>query len=152
MVDFIQELASPHFDQVTNSIPGPQGAQGIPGTGDTSVNNIQASQAIAAQDFVNVYDAGGSTLRVRKADATDPDKFANGFAPAAIANGAMGLVTFNGLNAASVNAAAVVYLSDTTPGSFQTSPPTAAGHIVQPLGPALPGQGIPFTLQPAVTL
>src|SRR5437763_891592 len=40
---------------------------------------VQASQAIAANDFVNIYDSAGD-LRVRKADASDPTKLASGAA------------------------------------------------------------------------
>jgi hypothetical protein len=113
---------------------------------------VQASQAIAANDFVNIYDNAGD-LRVRKADASDPTKFANGFAPAAIALAATGLVAFAGLNAAVVAvSASQVYLDDAVPGGFTAAPPSTAGHIVQPLGPALEGLGVAFTMQPTLEL
>lgn len=115
--------------------------------------SVQASEDIAAHDFVNVYNDGSGNLRVRRADATDPNKFANGFAAAPIANGASGSISFGGINAATVSTPqAAVYLSDATPGAFVATPPATAGHIVQQLGPALPGAGIPFQPQPAVTL
>lgn len=114
---------------------------------------VQASEAITAGQFVNVYSSGGST-RVRKASALDPALFANGYALANIASGATGLVIFGGLNlATTVGApASEVWLSDTTPGGWTTTPPSASGSIIQPLGAALPGVGIFFSLRERVLL
>lgn len=114
---------------------------------------VQASEAITAGQFVNVYSSGGST-RVRKASALDPALFANGYALANIASGATGLVIFGGLNlATTVGApASEVWLSDTTPGGWTTTPPSASGSILQPLGAALPGVGIFFSLRERVLL
>lgn len=107
--------------------------------------SIQASENIADGAFVNIYGSGANT-RVRNADATDPAKFANGYASAAILSGGSGYIFGFGLNASVAVSApySEVWLSDTTPGGFMTSPPTTEGHIIQALGPAMPGKGILF--------
>ena len=48
--------------------------------------SIQATEALAAGDFVNIWNSGGP--RVRKADATVAGKEAHGFVLAAVRNGA----------------------------------------------------------------
>jgi Protein of unknown function (DUF2793) len=120
-------------------------------TGATA--NVQASEDIDAGEFVNVFDSGGNT-RVRLADATDPDKFANGYCLFSIANGDIGQVHFSGINSAIAVAAPAseVWLSETVPGAFQTTPPSAAGSIVQALGVALESIGVAFTLQSRIYL
>ncbi len=106
---------------------------------------VLASEAILAGAFVNIYDNAG-TANVRNAKADDPGTFANGFSPLAIASGDTGFILFFGLNGAVTvsTPAAEVWLSDSVAGGFQTSPPTTTGHIVQSLGPAIPGAGIAF--------
>ena len=114
---------------------------------------VFASETVTAGEFVNVYNAIGE-LRVRKAVASDPAKFANGFASDAIASGAPGAIYFMGLNVAAAvpDDASEVWLSDTTPGSFTTSPPSNEGSIIQSLGPAIAGLGIFFTFRERVLL
>ena len=114
---------------------------------------ITASEIITAGSFVNVYSNGGATA-VRNANASDPTKFANGYAYTAIASTVAGVITFVGLNAnAAVSTpASQVWLSDTVPGGFQTTPPTTTGHIVQSLGVAAPNIGVFFSIQPWVQL
>jgi len=109
---------------------------------------VTASEDIAAKDFTNIFDDAGD-MRIRLADATDPDKFANSFAPAAIANGASGTAQLAGINPVVIaTTTSRVWLSETVPGGFQTTPPVLDGSINQPLGPAMPDIGIDFTMQP----
>lgn len=125
--------------------PNPDGSFTL--TAATQVS-VEATEDIAAHDFVNLYDDAGD-MRVRLADATDPAKFANGFARAAILTGATGDIHLSGLNAVTVaTTASRVWLSETIPGGFQTTAPAADGSINQPLGVAMPGVGIDFVPQP----
>ena len=111
-----------------------------------------ATEDIAANAFVNIYNVSGST-RIRNASALDPLKFANGFVPSAISTSASGLVQLSGLVAATIAVpASEVWLSDSTPGAFATAAPTASGSIIQSLGPAIPGLGVFFTLQGRILL
>lgn len=114
---------------------------------------IQSSEAIGGGRFVNVYNAGGD-LRVRRAIASDPLRFANGYAPSGIANGASGAIFFMGLNSTVTvpDDAAEAWLSDSDPGGFALTPPSAEGSIVQSLGPAVAGLGIFFTFRERVLL
>lgn len=133
----------------TIRVSGMRGPAGSPGR----VLALQASEDIAAHAFVNIYDASGDS-RVRLADATDAAKFANGFAETAIASGDTGDIAGFGLNADTsvAETAGEVWLSETVPGSYQTSAPTTSGYIVQALGPAVAGQGVFFTPQSRVLL
>lgn len=111
-------------------------------------NTVIASQNLTAGDFVNVY-ANGGALNVRKASALDPTKFANGFVLTAASSGDPITVQFFGTNTATTVSAPYteVYLSDTTSGAYATTPPSATGSIIQPLGVAIPSVGVVFTLQ-----
>lgn len=110
------------------------------------------SDGVSAGDFTNVYNSSG-TSRVRKADATDPAKFCNSFVLADIPANTTGPVQFSGLNPLAIASALnEVWLSETVPGSYQTAAPTGSGHIVQGLGPAMPGFGVAFIPGPRIEL
>jgi len=109
-----------------------------------------ALQAIFAGAFVHVGYSGGFTVDL--AWAANPALWANAFAIADVSLGDTGILQSIGLNSAVTITvgAAQVWLSDTVPGGYQTTPPTAGGSIVQPLSlaPAAPGHGILFTPLP----
>lgn len=104
---------------------------------------VDASEAIAGGEFVNFWDDGG-TAKVRLADATDPDKAADGYAPAGAGMGdPCQVLPLAGLNSAVSPAfTGPAWLSVTTPGDYQNSEPTGSGEIVQPIGKAVQGIGI----------
>lgn len=96
-----------------------------------------ASEAIAARDLVNVYNDAG-IVKVRKADASTTGKEANGWAPAAIANGVDGTIQYGGqMTGLTGLTAGKRYLSDTTPGLSTDTPPAGTGKIVQVVGTAI---------------
>jgi hypothetical protein len=138
--------AEPPFRVRVSGARGPAGPVG-------PTINAQASEAIGAHKFVNLYNSAGN-LRVRLADASNPAKFANGFAKTGISNGGTGAITGVGLNedTSVADNASVVWLSTTVPGTYQTTAPSASGHIAQPLGPAIAGVGIMFAPQATVEL
>jgi hypothetical protein len=106
------------------------------------VKTYNVSEAVLAGDFVNLWDNGG-TLEVRKADATDPAKKADGYVLAAQAViGQPVDVYFEDFNNQVAGLIAgdlgkVAFLSDTTPGRVTTTAPSGAGEIVQRLGKVL---------------
>lgn len=102
---------------------------------------VTAIEAITAGSFVNI-----SGQNVRFALASDPELFATGYVLNDIAVGESSHAYAFGLNTALTIGAASpeVWLSSVTPGGFTSDPPTAPGHIIQPLGPAIPGQGVLF--------
>lgn len=99
---------------------------------------IQASEALAAGDFVNIWTSAGA-VRVRKADASTSGKEANGFVLAAVANGAMATVyapSQTNTQLAGMTPGAVQFLSDGTAGGVTEVCPAGAGKTVQVLGRA----------------
>lgn len=116
---------------------------------DTAV--ITASEALSAGAFVNVWNSTGA--KVRNADASTAGKQAHGFVLASVLNGASATVYFNGSNNQITGATpGVVYLSDTTPGSYTGAAPAGSGKTVQRLGVATSATNINFTLQPDIVL
>lgn len=96
-----------------------------------------ASEALAADDIVNIFDSGGGTFAVRKADADDPTKFACGFVLAAVSMSDPATVYFSGLLGGQAGLTpGWVYLSATA-GEGTSTAPSSAGQIVQNLGRAV---------------
>lgn len=103
---------------------------------------IAASEALAAGDWVNVWNSTGA--KVRKADATTAGKEAHGFVLAAVSNGANALVYFEGTNTqVSGQTPGPVYLQ-TTAGTGGATIPSASGNVVQNLGVALSATEVNF--------
>ena len=102
---------------------------------------IQASENLAAGDFVNIHDVTGSA-RVRKADASvaAAAEMADGFVLNNVTSGNNATVYFEGANTAVTGlTAGVTYaLSHTTPGGVValSAASTTAGHLLQILGVA----------------
>lgn len=106
--------------------------------------NINATEALAAGDYVNIYDAGAGAFGVRKADATTA-KPADGFVLAAVANAAAATVYTEGINnAVTGQTPGTVFLS-TTAGRGGSTIPTVAGQIVQDIGIALSATEVAFS-------
>lgn len=97
---------------------------------------ITASEALAAGDFINIYNSTGA--KARKADASTSGKEAHGFVLESVSSSALATVYFEGRNpqVTGLNAG-VVYLSAATPGLSTNTPPSATGNIVQRLGVAV---------------
>ena len=111
-----------------------------------------AAETLAANDFVNIFDSGAD-VAVRRADATDRTKFAHGFVLSGKATGQAVTVVRFGVNPVAVaDVYGEVWLSATNPGKHTTVAPSGDGQIIQPLGSAVPGEGIFFTLRERVLL
>ena len=103
---------------------------------------IAASEALAAGDWVNVWNSTGA--KVRKADATTAGKEAHGFVLAAVSSGANALVYFEGTNTqVSGQTPGPVFLQ-TTAGTGGATIPSASGNVVQNLGVALSATDVNF--------
>lgn len=139
-----------------NKIPALDGSGRIPATmmptgvgADT--DTIEASEALSAGDFVNVFNDGG-TAKMRKADATTAGKEAHGFVTESIASAAAGTCYFEGNNGqVSGLTAGVQYLSATA-GSSTSTPPSGSGNIVQRIGVASGATNLNFEAQMPVVL
>ena len=101
------------------------------------VANIVASEALAAGDFVNLYNNAG-VANVRKADASAAGggKRAWGYVIAAVSSGGTATVYFVGRNNAvtGLTPGSRHFLSATTPGAATTTVPSGSGQLVQGLG------------------
>lgn len=95
---------------------------------------ITASEALAANDLVNIYNSSGP--KVRKANATDGTKPAHGYVKAAVASGDPAVIYFDGENDNLTGLTAGTYFLSTTGGQMTQTVPSANGNIAQKVGVA----------------
>lgn len=111
---------------------------------------IDASENLAAGDFVNVWDNSGA--KVRKADATASGKEAHGFVLSAVTSGNPATVYFEGTNTGVTGMTpGVVYLS-TTAGVATGTAPSGSGNAVQRIGYATSATTVNFQSNDPVIL
>lgn len=103
-------------------------------------DEIMASEALAAGDFVNIWDDGG-TAKLRKATADALGKRAHGYVLVGVALGETALVYYEGPNnqLTGLTPGATYFLDSVNPGKVVTSTglSTTSGHIVQEVGVAV---------------
>lgn len=116
---------------------------------DTAV--VVASGALAAGDFVNLFNDGG-TAKVRKADATSNVAPAHGFVLAAVSDGGNATVYWEGPNTAVTGMTPGPVFLGTTAGTAQSAAPTTSGNIVQKVGIAVSATEINFEPQNPILL
>ncbi|AID16848.1 hypothetical protein vBDshPR2C_33 [Dinoroseobacter phage vBDshPR2C] len=112
---------------------------------------IEAFGALAAGDFVNVFNDGG-IAKVRKADASTGVAPANGFVLAAYTTGQTATVYWGGLNNQVSGLTPGMHFLSTTPGASNHVAPSASGNIVQRLGFAVSSTVINFQPQDPILL
>jgi len=117
--------------------------------------DIVASEALNAGDFVNIFDSGSGVRKMRKADATAAGKEADGFVKAAVANAATGTCFFEGTNdqLTGLTVGARYYLDKTTPGGVISDVSAyVAGNISMYIGKALSTTKVSFEPGEPITL
>ena len=112
---------------------------------------IEAFGALAAGEFVNVYNDGG-VAKVRKADASSGTAPANGFVLSAYLTGETATVYWGGLNNAVSGLTPGQHFLSTTPGASNHVAPSASGNIVQRIGFAINSTTINFQPQDPILL
>lgn len=113
---------------------------------------IQASEALAAGDLVNIYNNAG-TPAVRKAIATGAGTKAHGYVIAGAASGALANVYFDDSNnQVSGLTAGEQYLSATQAGKTVAVAPAAAGQLAQKVGVATSATTLHVSIGPAIKL
>lgn len=112
---------------------------------------IEAFGALAAGDFVNVFNDGG-IAKVRKADASTGVAPANGFVLTAYTTGQTATVYWGGLNNQVSGLTPGMHFLSTTPGASNHVAPSASGNIVQRLGFAVSSTVINFQPQDPILL
>lgn len=116
---------------------------------DTAV--INASEALAAGDLVNIWNNSG-TANVRKADASTAGKEAHGFVLAAVASGQPATVYFEGTNTQMTGLTPGRQYLSTTPGKTSATAPTGSGQVVQVVGFAVSATAMNFQSSPPIVL
>jgi hypothetical protein len=111
---------------------------------------ITTSEALAAGDFVNIWNSSGA--KARKADASTAGKEAHGFVLAAFGSGAVATVYFESTNTQVTGQTPGIVFLSTTPGQATTTPPSTAGQVVQQIGLATSATSINFQFQLPITL
>lgn len=116
---------------------------------DTNV--VVTSEALAANDMVNIYNVSG-TATARKADASSPSKHAVGFVLAAVSSGANATVYSRGTNVGASLTPGPLWTDSATPGKPTSTVPSGTGKIVQRCGTAVSATAWEFLQGEPVTL
>lgn len=111
---------------------------------------ITASEALAAGDFVNVWNSSGP--KVRKADATTAGKEAHGFVLSSVSSSASATVYFEGTNTAVTGQTPGPVFLSATAGLAASTAPSSAGNVVQRIGFATATNAINFQAQVPIVL
>jgi hypothetical protein len=122
------------------------------GFGQTTIA-ATASEALAANDLVNLWNDGG-TLKVRKADATTVGKEVHGFVTAGVANAATATVYAPGnvmVGLSGLTPGARQYLA-TVAGTRTEASPSATGNVSQCIGIAAGATSILFEPEEPIEL
>lgn len=115
-------------------------------------NILEASEDMAAGDFVNIWNDAG-TAKVRKADATTEGMECDGFILTAVTSGNTVKVYDEGTNnQLSGLTPGVMYYLGTTAGQPVDTPPNGSGNVNQRLGKSVSATAIAFERQMPITL
>ncbi|QJI52997.1 hypothetical protein XccvBFoX4_gp43 [Xanthomonas phage FoX4] len=117
------------------------------------VKILPASEALAANDLVNVWSDAG-VAKLRKADATAEGKEAHGFVKASFALNAQASMYLEGRisGLTGLTPGARMYLSAATPGAAAALSPSAAGNVSQHIGDAVSTTEIDFEKAEPITV
>lgn len=107
-----------------------------------ATKSITTSEALAAGDWVNIWNSTGA--KARKADATTSGKRAHGFVLAGAGSGATATVYFIGANTGVTGQTPGDVFLQTTAGLGGPTAPSAAGNLVQNLGVATSATSVEF--------
>lgn len=112
---------------------------------------IQASENLAAGDFINIHNVSGA--RVRKADASN-GRAAHGFVLASVTSGQNATVYRSGANSSltSLVPGTSYFLSSSSAGTATATATTTSGQIVQQLGVAESATSLIFEYNDPVVL
>lgn len=117
-----------------------------------NVVNIVASEALAANDLINIWNDGG-TPKVRKADATAVGKEADGYVKASVASAGTAAVylgsRISGLTGKTPGARQYLH---TTAGLMVETAPSASGNVSQWVGTAVSATEVDFKKSEPITV
>lgn len=104
---------------------------------------VQASENLAAGDWVNVWSDSGA-FRVRKADASIAGKEAHGFVLSVVTSGNDATVYFEGTNTQVTGQTPGPVFLQTTAGLGGATAPSGSGNVVQHVGIAVSATEVNF--------
>ena len=115
-----------------------------------STQAMPTSEALAAGDFVNIFDAAGIP-NCRKADSTN-NRPASGFVTSAVASAASATVFLSGPNTSRTGlvSGSLYFLS--TAGNVSLTAPSAVGSLIQEIGVAASSTSISFDYDAPTTI
>lgn len=116
----------------------------------TDVKVITTSEALAAGDYVNIWDNAG--FKVRKADATVAGKEANGYVLASFGSGAQATVYMEGTNTSVTGMVAGTVFLSTTAGAGTATAPSGSGNVIQCLGISVSATAVNFSAGAPIVL
>lgn len=112
---------------------------------------ITASEALAAGDYVNIWNNTGA--KVRKADASVVGKEAHGFVLAVVESAALATIYFEGTNTqVTGQTPGPIFLSATIPGIGTSTAPSGSGNVVQRIGFAVSTTAVNVQIQTPIVL
>lgn len=103
---------------------------------------VTTSEALAAGDWVNIWNNAGA--RVRKADATTSGKHAMGFVLSGYGSAVAATVYFEGTNTSVTGQTPGDVFLSTTAGLGVTTAPSGSGNVVQAIGVATSATSVNF--------
>lgn len=103
---------------------------------------ITASEALAAGDWVNIWNSSGA--KVRKADATTSGKHAMGFVLSSVSSSGSATVYFEGSNTQVTGQTPGDIFLSTTAGLGTSTAPSSSGNVVQSIGFATSATSVNF--------
>lgn len=151
--DSVMGAATSGSSVVVKSLPdGTLDPSLMPAGIGANVVNIVASEALSANDLVNVWNDAG-TAKIRKTDATTEGKEADGYVKAAVALNATGAVylgsRISGLTGRTPGARQYLH---TTAGLMVETAPSASGNVVQWVGTAVSATEVDFKKSNPITV
>lgn len=151
IIPLVSSSGAPDASKLVQTDPGGKLDPSLfPAGFGADVTVLEASEALSAGDFVNIFDDGG-TIKVRKAQANSIATKADGFVLAAVSAAANASVYRRGENnQLTLTAGSRYFLSPSTPGSVDVAAPSGNNEIVQPLGVAHSTTAMDFELVRAV--
>ena len=111
---------------------------------------VEASEDLAAGDFVNIYDNTGALCR--KADATTAGKEAHGFVLEAVTSGNNATIYFEGSNTQVTGQTPGRVFLSATAGLATATAPSGSGNVVQRIGIAVSATVVNFQYQVPIVL
>jgi hypothetical protein len=152
--DSLGKFTGQQTQDTTNFLAIAQAFRDTLNVGRMTAIQVVSGDTISAGHMVNLYDAGGNVLKVRRADATVIAKRAHGYVDRAyVAGDLVAVYLWTGyLGSSGLNAGTTYYLSSSTPGAITATAPVTVGMIRQEVGVGLGASDLAVKISTPVQL